>query len=356
MIVGPETVTASSTRLVRANASPQLAAPTEADRGTMAVSAFIQRAGRALGLGRALLRMRQVKLLGVHRYTELLIARSRILPRIREARPIAADAGVVDVHMLLNHERLLEGLWAYHSFLRHADIPAAAIIHDDGSLTAGDIEDIQRVLPGARVVTRAESDAVVGSYFAQHGLARCARLRALLPFSLKLFDLRFFGRNSNVILLDSDVLFFAKPSALLDGLATEAKDVPPLYSLDITDNYCLPVGDLEALLGGACIPRFNPGVMRVAKTSVDLERVERHLDHHDFWPNGRPNYYAELSLWAMELTILGARPLPSGYDIAPGNLGDPSLVAGHYCGGIRNSHLYYTRALPYANGGLFPDV
>src|SRR4051812_24216823 len=72
--------------------------------------AQFRRLARSLGAGRLLLRYKQMRLLGIWQFLEILEARRRVLPRILKAPPIFVGGGKVDVHMLLNHERLLEGL------------------------------------------------------------------------------------------------------------------------------------------------------------------------------------------------------------------------------------------------------
>jgi hypothetical protein len=269
-------------------------------------------------------------------------ARTLMLPRILTAPPIPAGDGPVEVHMLLHHQRILEGIWALYSFAHFSMARCQIYVHSDGSLTDTDARRLRQVLPGARVISREESDRLVEPRLRELGLSNSLRFRDGLVFALKLFDPFFFGENSNFLLLDSDVLFFRRPTELLANLAEPVS----LYSPDNGFRYCLSPDVLQALLGQQCIANFNPGVVRTSRTVLDLPFVEQCLARDEFWGSGtRPHYYAELTLWAMQLTTAGAQPLPESYAITP-PLDGPLPVSGHYCGGGFPATWFYSRGLP----------
>jgi hypothetical protein len=100
------------------------------------------------------------------------------------------------------------------------------------------------------------------------------------------------------------------------------------------------------VLGRDCIEAFNPGVVRTTRQVLDLTRIEQYLERPEFWSTGsRPHYYAELTLWAMQLTRACARPLPQSYAITP-PLDDEVPASGHFCGGGFPATWFYSRGLP----------
>jgi hypothetical protein len=299
----------------------------------------VRHTARRLGVGRALLKVHALRALSMRGAVSLLRERNRHLPRILCAAPIPAAVGEVEIHMLLHHQRILEGIWALYSFAHFSRQPCQIIVHSDGSLTSDDAARLQHVMPGTRIVQRAEADLRVGAHLAERGYAQCARFRDGLVFALKLFDPFFFGTHSTFVLLDSDVLFFDTPTELLDGLN--------VYSPDNGVRYCLAPETMQTLLGTPCTPLFNPGVLHASRDVLDLERVENYLQQPEFWGSGtRPHYYGELTLWAMQLTLAGARPLSERYAITP-PLEDELPVSGHYCGGGYPATWFYSRALPH---------
>lgn len=303
---------------------------------------------RKFGLGKALLKISQLNDLGISRALTLAKSKKKYLHLISCARPVIANSGDIEVHMLLDHNRIYEGIWSLYSFIYFVSQPCRLAIHDDGTLTQFDVALLNKVFPQCHIISRIVADAKVMEYFRIHNLRLCAKLRQSLIFGLKLFDLPFFAHNHNFILLDSDTLFFSRPNELIKEFVQRNKIFNMAkYSCDNGYRYCINETELTQLLGQDCIKNFNPGALVAGLDSLVFERIESYLSHPNFWnEDGRANYYAELTLWAMELTNYGAVPLPDTYAICPTNLQNPNLVFGHYCGGISAAYLYYTKALP----------
>jgi hypothetical protein len=300
----------------------------------------VRRTARRLGVGRMLVRMHALRALTLPGAITLVHDRPRYLRRILEADPIEAGGGPLEVHMLLHHERILEGIWALYSLAHFAPGSCQIFVHSDGSLTPSDAADLARVLPGASVIARSEADTRVDDRLRALGLEACLRFRRELIFALKLFDPFFYGDHRAFMLLDSDVLFFQPPYELFGSSETN------LFSPDNGYRYCLSPVVLREVLGAECIQAFNPGVVRVNRGVLDLQKVEHYLQRPEFWGSGsRPHYYAELTLWAMLLTTAGAQPLPASYAIAP-ELVSTIPVSGHFCGGGFPATWFYSRGLP----------
>jgi hypothetical protein len=300
-----------------------------------------------MGFGRALLRIHALRAITLRGAIAMARARATYLPLILNAPPIPAQHGLLEVHMLLHHQRILEGIWALYSLAHFAQTACQIIVHSDGSLTAADVTNLHRVLPGARVISREDADQVVVQRLRELGLSTSIRFRSSLIFALKLFDPFFFGDHSTFLVLDSDVLFFRRPHELVDDLVDLGHDEPlNLYSPDNGFRYCLSPETLRALLGQECIADFNPGVLRTGRSVLDLRHIEHYLQRPEFWGTStRPHYYGELTLWAMQLTAAGARQLPPNYAITP-PLEGSLPTSGHYCGGGYPATWFYSRGLP----------
>lgn len=312
----------------------------------MSVLAKIKMAARKLRLGNRVLRIRQFFQLSLVEHRRLNRARRVYLPQILQAPPLPCAADGLEVHMLLQSKRLLEGMWCYYSFVRFLPGGGCLVVHDDGSLTDGDVRHLQTVFPGCRVIRRPEADAVLNDYFTKHELPNCRRLRDTLVFGLKLFDLALFARGKRVLMLDSDVIFFKAGLELIQAWQEAGQVGRTYYMLDITDAYSIDRRRIKQELGQECLVAFNPGAALIATGQVDFKRLESHLAHQGFWnANGTANYFAELTLWAMELARTNAQPLPRHYAIAPTSPGIDGLTCCHYCGGVRAAYLFYTDGL-----------
>jgi hypothetical protein len=300
-----------------------------------------------MGVGRALVRIRALEAMTLRGAIATIRGRALHLARILGAPAIPAGDGQLEVHMLLHHQRILEGIWALYSFAHFSQSSCRIFVHSDGSLTHGDALRLQQVLPGAQVISRDDADHKVVSHLRNLGLSTSIRFRDQLVFARKLFDPFFYGEQAGFFLLDSDVLFFRRPGELLDDVHQPGDGEPvSLYSPDNGFRYCLGPEALRALLGQECIANFNPGVVRTGRSVLDLARIESFLQRPEFWgSSSRPHYYGELTLWAMQLTAAGARQLPASYAITP-PLDGPVPVSGHFCGGGYPATWFYSRGLP----------
>jgi hypothetical protein len=280
---------------------------------------------------------------------KMYLAKRRYLTKILGAKPIPAGEGAIEVHMLLHHKRIYEGLWALYSFAYFCAQPCRIVVHSDGSLTDLDVELLNTLFPQCKVIGRETSDSAVLGYFHREGLVQCAQLRRKFVHTLKLFDPFFFLENSSFILIDSDVLFFSCPQELINGIeaAKYTSEIPNLYSTDVQNAYTLQPSDLKTLLGKDCIERVNVGVLRVHQDTLDFRRIEQDMQQiYSWYEEDRISYFIEQTLWAMELTSSNnALPLPNTYALAPSGK-EPELVSGHFCGGGYSTTMLYRAGLP----------
>lgn len=305
---------------------------------------------RKLGLGRALLFLRNARAHGLRMYYTTHKGEKLYRHLIASALPIACGGpSALAVHMLLHEKRMYEGMWGLYSLAHFAETPLQFVIHDDGTLQEFGRRQLQALFPGCNVISRDEADRKTLAHLQQRGLQRCLELRRQFIFALKLFDPILFARNEQFILLDSDVLFFSHPRELVNDVgsaAAGAQSCRAVFSVDNGYRYPLSREDWQKVSGVPCNFNVNPGVLRVCRAMVDFERIETYLQHPSFFDaDGRANFYTELTLWAMELLRNGAEPLPDSYAICP-VLDYPNVVSGHYCGGAYGRNLYYTQGLP----------
>jgi hypothetical protein len=312
----------------------------------------IGRLARMAGLGRFLLWLtwegyhrRNLFGLGLMEYARFISARRAYLKCIIHAAPLIAPVGppVFEVHMLLNHARILEGAWALYSFHRTFELSVRTVIHDDGTLSDTDIALLQSIFRPLTIWRRATADAICNTRLMELGFERLVRLRKAHVFGLKLVDPVLLGETSSIVLLDSDILFFNQPTELLRAAVTGSA----VYSVDTLDSYCLPNQTMSAFVGESTIHRCCAGLLGVDRTQVDLSRWNDYLSAPEFWNHdGSADYHAEQTLWAMELTRLGAGALPCSYAICPPD--PPAVHCGHYNQATAAEHaLFYTAGLPY---------
>ena len=136
----------------------------------------VRRTARQMGVGRALLRIRALQAITLRGAIATARGKATHLPRILGASPIPAGDGHLEVHMLLHHQRILEGIWALYSFAHFSQSSCRMFVHSDGSLTRDDALRVQQVLPGAQVISRDEADHKVVAHLRNLGQAAVAEI------------------------------------------------------------------------------------------------------------------------------------------------------------------------------------
>jgi hypothetical protein len=266
----------------------------------------------------------------------------RTLRRLRLWRRILATAPVVtapphaqagaEIHLLCHRGDYLCALWALKSFYHYAGVDFPLILHWNGCADLRAWRRLRQHFPKGRLITPARADREVAKYLLRRGLPRLARVRAQSPFMLKLTDFPVFAQARQVVVLDSDVLFFDRPMELLDACARPASAF--VFQRDPDNNYNLNPDRAQAELGVALAARVNTGIMVYPREALDLAQCERYLEHPEV---ARPSGFIEQTLYALQASARGlVSYLPDSYlvDLRPA-LPYDGLVARHYAGPSR---------------------
>lgn len=258
-------------------------------------------------------------------------ARDVVRPRILEmpAVPETCDADI-EIHVLTSEHDWLNLLWALRSFYGASKRSYALCIHDDGTLTMEATKHLQNAFPNARLITRQESDKRLEGLLAAY--PRCRQLRATNILALKVFDFGAFLQADRMMLLDSDILFFEEPSALLAALEdpeflhnTLNRDWRYGYSIDLE----------KVVLDFQLPPKINSGLGLIHRSSIRYDWMEEFLTLPDILSHP---HRIEQTLFALCSARFGFEMLPPEYDVHTGNV-NPGVPCRHYTGPIR--HLMY---------------
>jgi len=231
--------------------------------------------------------------------------------------------GAFSVHNLTCHDDAEMALWALKSFVFFSGVSPDIVVHDDGTLTAEDRELFARHLERCVVVERFEADRIL--HDALEGFPLCRRMRARPDFhcALKLFDPAFFSSHPMTLLLDSDVLFFRRPSELLERISCGR----PCFNSDYQDAYVASPEEVGVGMGIELIRRVNAGLVATRRSDLDLAFMEKYFELFASRPCDVNRH--EQTLRAALLSRVGAERLPDSYQISKTELG-PSTVSHHF--------------------------
>lgn len=200
---------------------------------------------------------------------------------------------------------------------------------DDGTLAPRQIEALQRALPGCRVIGPDETLARLEEALPADRFPTLRRHRLVYPHLRKITDVHA-GRAGARLVLDSDMLFFERPAALLDWLAAP-RDL--VHMVDVGDFYGY-APDLLAEVAGAPLPaRVNVGVCGMDSSTLDWDRLEAWTSA--LLDRAGQHYLLEQALVAMMAATAPATACPAeSYIVGPTRAESrrPTAALHHYVG------------------------
>ncbi len=255
--------------------------------------------------------------------------REVVRPRILRTPPVTGtDDPRCEIHVLTSASDWLDLIWALKSFYRNSGRRYRLCVHDDGSLGAERMTALGAHFPQARVIARAGADAAVLPTLTAY--PRCHEFRRTNHLAPKVFDFAHYLTADRMMLLDSDVLFFAEPTALVSRIE-DAGYRKNTVNGDVATAYTVEPATVRERTGVELIERFNSGLGLIHRDSLRLDWLEEFLalpgiiGH--FWR-------IEQTLFALCSSRFGAELLPSEYNVRLTGSAD-GLPSRHYVGAIR---------------------
>lgn len=269
-------------------------------------------------------------------------ARANFKAKVTRLPPVHVREGArLEIHMVCSASSVDMGTWASWSFLRFMP-DACFYLHGDRSLTGAHLETWRSIVKGLNFVTADEDDARAAEILKD--APRLSAFREALPFGRKLVDVHLAGKAAVLLLLDSDVLCFNRPDALLIALSG---DNPTFrWNRDLRSTYAASESALSAISNSQVPSRLNSGLIVVPRFDHDMfQRLENWLTRLlvDLRVPVLP--WIEQSLYAMAAsTYTEAAPLPPTYDVVD-QLQSEQIVR-HYVGNALIRPLFYLEGVP----------
>ena len=248
--------------------------------------------------------------------------RWRLWRRVLNTAPMLTDTeGETEVRLMCYFFDYLCAIWSLKSFYRAAGVRYPLSIQIQGNAPARVRRTLQRHFPNARIVLQHEADSRVNPLLAAKGWLRLLEARRQNQYLQKLTDNVLLSGFQNIILLDSDVLFFRPPTELLEFTGRH------IFQQDQASNYLV-----EHAAGVTVAARLNAGLMKFQPAHISLARCEEYLADFLTYQG-----WLEQTLLALHASETGtANLLPPAYLVSFDQSIDPgTLVARHYAGPTR---------------------
>jgi lipopolysaccharide biosynthesis glycosyltransferase len=223
-------------------------------------------------------------------------------------------------------------VWMLKSLARVVGELPPLVIHLQRLPRPSALVALKHHFPDARLVLPEESVPMVSEYLATRRFTRCQDWLWREPILNKLVTLQVVATSTNIIWVDSDVLFFNRPE---EFLRITNKPLDRIYfQEDCTVSFTLTPEQALQELGISITKRINAGLLMRSRESIRLEKVEELL--------GNPLVGVHSGLIDQTLQALCASAdgtadnLPKSYAIQLEEDIDPSkIVCRHYAGPTR---------------------
>lgn len=123
----------------------------------------------------------------------------------------------IEVQMFCGKRDLDMGIWASWSLFRFLDGRGRLYVHSDGSLDEDDLKTWRRVIEGLVVIEKMQINEQARRLLAE----KCPLLNQWRTdhwASVQLIDMHLAGNADSILVMDSDVLCFSRPDAVLETI------------------------------------------------------------------------------------------------------------------------------------------
>jgi hypothetical protein len=241
-----------------------------------------------------------------------------------------------EIHALTCERDWVDLIWSLKSLFSVSDVRFRLCIHDDGSLRPEGLAALRDHFPDARVIFRGDADERVGRMLRNH--RRCEALRQSNILSLKVFDFLSYLESDRLFLLDSDILFFQRPTVLLQRIQNREYNRNTL-NRDWGMGYNVEPEAVQKFLDFPFQSHVNSGLGLIHRESYDLDDFERWLAIPGILSHP---HRIEQTLVGLASSKFGHEFLPKEYDVLAQRARANEIVK-HYTGPIR--YLMYLEGL-----------
>ena len=225
-----------------------------------------------------------------------------------------------------------------HSFSRAAQTTVNAELYDDGTIDAECAGLLRRMGPRVRLHSNEEIRTRMEALLPAAHFPTLRERWINYPNIRKLIDIHL-GNSGWKLVLDSDLLFFRSPDALLQWIAEPDR---PIHAVDCQESYGYSRRLMERLAGAPIPPMINVGVCGLRSEAIDWEMLESWCAK--LIAMEKTQYFMEQALVAMLMAREPGRSVlpPAEYLTKPGEAEAraPRAVMHHY---VAESKRWYFR-------------
>ena len=177
------------------------------------------------------------------------------------------------------------------SLVRHSREPVRFLIHEDGSLTDEDREQLSSQLPVYGFISKKQADVFVKEQLSNYPY--CAQFRRRYVYGMKLFDAPLLADGDDFVFCDTDI-FFLRPFTNL--FAWPDNRTGCLFMQDYQNAYSFRPWHLAFQRRFQMPPKLNCGLFQFRRRHHDLDFLEWFLERYQRLFTAR-HHWVEQTCW-----------------------------------------------------------
>jgi hypothetical protein len=243
------------------------------------------------------------------------------LPEFQGASPVA-------LHVMTGRKFWYQTVFCLHSLSQAAQATVRADLYDDGTVDAECARLLARMGPRVRLHPAGEAMAKLEEFLPVSRFPVLRERWLHYPNLRKMTDIHL-GQAGWKLVIDSDLLFFRRPDALLEWCAHPGHS---LHAVDCQESYGYSRALMERLAGAPIPPLINVGLCGLRSEALDWPELESWCA--ELIALEKTNYYLEQALIAMLMAREAGRVVvpAADYVTKPGKAEarSPRAVMHHY--------------------------
>lgn len=241
------------------------------------------------------------------------------------------------IHTLICKNDVNRYIISIYSLLRFLKKFPLLFIHEDGSITERQMKLLQ-TLPNVTVISHALATKVCKNFYSD--FTSIDFFRRIDPKVKKITDIICFINTQKVLILDSDVIFYSKPTELITFLQTKGNRRNILYLEDLQHAYGITREAIKKIYHVNEIRKINTGILCFESNILNKRFIEQFFTR--LLKNKQLHiipYWLDQTPWAILASKCSSSPLPKSYSIGYGKT-PPHVICRHYIHGSREQYLY----------------
>jgi hypothetical protein len=273
-------------------------------------------------------KIKQIKRFGgIAEYHKMKLGRKKMEAASYRLKPVESFEEGFPIYFLTGKKYLYQTLFCITSLVKTCNAKFKFILVDDGSFDKDLITRITIQLPKSIIITSKEISSNLHYYLPKNIYPTIHKKREIYPHLKKLTDIHTLLSDEWKLVLDSDMLFWSEPIALINWFTHQDNFI---FMSDCGEAYGYPRPVLELICGHEIPEKINVGVAGMHSCSIDWHKIETWIKELE--KNHGASYYLEQALTAMIVSNKPIKILPDeNYVVGPQALhSQSSLILSHY--------------------------